>query len=469
MLAVTDEATRERRANVATAEDQPHPESLPRSGIAGYACGVRSLALLCVLAACGGGPRPVPDDLDDPLVARAETERALYTLWWSGARIGDVEEEVRRGPDEVKLVRREHVQVVRGDRLTATRMTVTIHADAELRARDVTVEAWGEAGATTSRATRDTAGKWRIEIDGEPPRTEDGDAVPGELVPYLVARTGSYFGPVLLSGRGFATARLTVMKQDDVYVAELAVPGGTLATRLELDADGSVLRAAGADGVVAVRANASDVAAPYDPPEVVDGTAITLRGAVEDGAAILRLAMAPVTRELPPALPGQAVAADRDRWGIVLDPTLAGALPAGDGTADRTDDIVELVHTVDTRLEDDLAVTAPTMAAARLATAGDCTTHALLFMALASDAKIEAQLVTGFRVDAGRMVRHRWAVAWTGAAWMSVDPTYGQAPASSFLLGLAVHGARAEEVALADEVTFAGTGAANAKVQAAPN
>jgi hypothetical protein len=429
---------------------------------------MRLLVATILIAACGGGPRAVPNDLDDPIAVRAQTNRTLYTLWWNGARIGDAEEEVRRTKEDVKLTRRESIQVVRGDRLTGTRMTVEIHTDPALRASDVTVEVWGEGGAATSSATRDAHGDWQIAIDGEPARVEDGAAVPGELVPYLVARDHVFVGRVMMSGRGFAVAQLTVTAEGDGYVAEVSVPGGRATTQLDLEDDGTVIRAAGTDGIVAVRANAADVSAPFDPPEVVDGTAITVRGELEPDAELVRLAMAPVTRELPPPLPGQALAADGDRWGMVLDPTLAGDLPDGNATKDRTETIIELVRTVDTRLAEDLAVTAPTMEAARQATSGDCTTHALLFMALAEDAKIEAQLVTGFRLTGDLLVRHRWAIAWTGSAWMSVDPTHGQAPVTSFLLGLSIHGPRVHEVALADEVTFAGTGSARAKIQPTP-
>ncbi|MCA9678311.1 MAG: lasso peptide biosynthesis protein, partial [Myxococcales bacterium] len=204
----------------------------------------------------------------------------------------------------------------------------------------------------------------------------------------------------------------------------------------------------------------------------VDGTAITVTGAaIPDGARRVQLAMAPVTRAVPPAVPGQQVAADGDRWGLVLDPELPGAMAApgdgddGDGDGDRTDDIAALAHDVDLRLDEDLAITAPTMAAARQARAGDCTTHALLFAALAGDAGIPVRLVTGFRLDGDRLVRHRWAIAWTGRRWLAVDPTRGEAPARSFLIGLAVHGARAEEVAVADELAFAGTGGAGVRIQ----
>lgn len=423
-------------------------------------------ASLGAAVACGGGSRAVPDDLDGELVRGAEVSREVYTLWWNGARIGDVEEEVRRERGGgVHLTRRERVQVRRGDALSATRLTIEIRADKDLRAEEVRVDAWGDGGAASAAATRGADGGWRIAVDGEDARTAGAALVPAELVPLLIARDGEFRGEVLLPGRGFASAALTVVPDGDHHRAELTVPGGRLVTRLELDRDGSVMRAAGADGVVAVRALPADVAAPFEPPEVVDGTAIAVAGAVSEGATRLFLAMAPVERGLPPALPGQEVVAEGDRWGIILDGSLPGGLDPLAAGADRSDDIRDLVRTVDLRLEEDLAITAATMAAARRARAGDCTSHALLFAALAGDAGIEVRLVTGFRLDGGRLVRHRWAIAWTGAAWMAVDPTHGEAPLRSFLLGLAIHGARAADLALADEVAFFGTGGARAKVQ----
>jgi hypothetical protein len=421
---------------------------------------VRSFLVVALSLAfsCGGRPR-VPDDLDDDLVHRAAPTRELYTLWWNGARIGDAEEQLTRDSDGVRLVRREHIQVLRGDAVAISRVTIDIRASSELRASSVTVESWGDGGARASR-TRD--GRWRIEVDGEPVRTEDAALVPAELVALLVARDGRFDGDVLLPGRGFAVAHLTVSPDGR---AVLTVPGGTLTTHLTLDRDGTVLRAAGADGVVAIRATAADVSAPFDAPEVVDGTSIPVSGTIPDEARRLYLVLAPVDRSPPPDLPGQLLSVRDDRWSLVLDPSLPGSLAPSPSGADRTDDIADLVHTVDLRLEEDLSSSAPTMSAARRATRGDCTTHALLFAALAADAGIETRLVTGFRLVDGHLVRHRWALAWTGASWLSVDPTHGEAPARSFLLGLAVHGPRADDVALAGESAFAGTGGSRAAVQ----
>ncbi len=424
--------------------------------------------VLALAAACGGKPPAFPDDLDEPLVTRAAAERDVYTLWWNGARIGEVEEELARGDDGgVRLERRERVVVRRGDRTSASRVTITIRADAALRAEAIDVGGWGDGAPASATATRAADGRWRIAVVGEPERLVDGGAVPVELVALRVARDGSFAGTVLLPARGFALGTLRVAPDGEAWRAELDTGGGPTVTRLELDRDGRVLRAAGSDGLVAVLATPADVAAPFDPPEVVEATALPVRGAPAEGAGPVRLALAPVTRALPPAIPGQAVAADGDRWGVVFDPELPGALPAGRSTRDRHDDVVELVRTVDLRLEEDLAYIAPTMAAARQARAGDCTTHALLLAALAEDEGIEVQLVTGLRFDraAGRLVRHRWALAWTGKRWLPVDPTHGEAPVATFLLGLAVHGPRAEELATADDVAFAGTGGARAKFQ----
>ena len=50
------------------------------------------------------------------------------------------------------------------------------------------------------------------------------------------------------------------------------------------------------------------------------------------------------------------------------------------------------------------------------------------------------------RIDSDRLVCHRWAVSWTGRAWIAVDAAFGQAPAGGDLVGLAVH--EADDVGL---------------------
>ena len=54
---------------------------------------------------------------------------------------------------------------------------------------------------------------------------------------------------------------------------------------------------------------------------------------------------------------------------------------------------------------------------------------------------IPTRVVTGFRVDGDRLIRHRWAVSWTGRAWIAVDAAFGAVPAGGDLVGVAIHDA----------------------------
>jgi transglutaminase-like putative cysteine protease len=63
-------------------------------------------------------------------------------------------------------------------------------------------------------------------------------------------------------------------------------------------------------------------------------------------------------------------------------------------------------------------------------------------------------IFTGFVLDGSTLVRHRWAVVWTGARWLPVDPSSGDAPAPPDLFALAVHDTSAEALAGA-EAAFA--------------
>jgi transglutaminase-like putative cysteine protease len=96
---------------------------------------------------------------------------------------------------------------------------------------------------------------------------------------------------------------------------------------------------------------------------------------------------------------------------------------------------------VQQRITPDLAAGPSRARTATSATAGDCTTFALAYAALATSRGITTRVVTGLRVDDARLVRHRWAVSWTGTRWIAIDAAFGQAPAGGDLVGLAVHGA----------------------------
>jgi hypothetical protein len=49
-----------------------------------------------------------------------------------------------------------------------------------------------------------------------------------------------------------------------------------------------------------------------------------------------------------------------------------------------------------------------------------------------------------------------------GDTWITVDPTFGEAPARARLLGLATHGTSTDELSLVDAVAFAGMSRARA-------
>ena len=71
---------------------------------------------------------------------------------------------------------------------------------------------------------------------------------------------------------------------------------------------------------------------------------------------------------------------------------------------------------------------------------GDCTEHALLFVALARAAGIPARQVHGLvHTDTGAgpaLYWHEWAEILLDGRWVAVDPTFGQFPADATHLAL---------------------------------
>lgn len=151
----------------------------------------------------------------------------------------------------------------------------------------------------------------------------------------------------------------------------------------------------------------------------------------------------------PPAAPDAAPEVEVERLAaqIIAESSAPGA---------ERDEAFALVRATAALLADDLGAPAGSAHTALMSGRGDCTAHAVLFAALARARGIPVRLVTGFRVDEDRLVRHRWAIVDVDGSWIAVDPTYGEAPSSPRLIGLAVHGTRTAELTLADEVAFAG-------------
>jgi hypothetical protein len=406
-----------------------------------------------LLAACAAVP---PRARDAPGDAAADAPRDAdrdYAIWLGGAQVGTAHESERWSPGGVVLVRTEALRFLRGNVPIAIATAIEVTADRALAPSRVT---WTERAQATRRgeAVRDAAG-WTVTDGGDPPRVArlPAAAIPAELAPLRVRRDGRFVGPVFLPARGFVagTGRIEPIAPRRL-IARLvfaADPGAAPAPAADATADATIdlgddampVRVVDGEGVIATRITAAEAAAPFTPVDLIAATSIPLAGPPPGGpgAPTRRLVLdGDVTL---PAVPGQAARVTADGIELALSPRLGGALPPGPRGPDRTREILWLVAGVHRRIAPDLAAHPATLHAAAAATTGDCTTFALAYAALAAERAIPTRVVTGFRVDGDRLVRHRWAVSWTGTAWIAVDAAFGAVPAGGDLVGLAVHAA----------------------------
>ena len=381
---------------------------------------------LAVLVACAHPAAPRPADVPAPPPA---DQVRHYTIWLGGARIGTATEAETWSLAGVHLRRVEAMRFLRGDAVVEIATSIDVDASAALVPRRVR---WTEIGAEarSAEATHDESG-WHAAG-----AAMSAAAVPAELLPLLVRRDGRFEGAVFLPARGFiaGTARIEPVAPVTArrLVARLTLAGPTLAeATIDLDADGMPARVVDGEGVIERRTSAADAAAPFDAVDLIAATAIPITGArshrlILDGDLAL------------PPLPGQHAQPAPAGVTVELGARLPGDLPAGDPGPDRTRAITALVAAVRGRITPDLA-TSPASSRDATAAAGDCTTFALAYAALATARGIPTRVVTGLRVDGDRLVRHRWAVSWTGTRWIAVDAAFGAAPAGGDLIGLAIH------------------------------
>lgn len=404
-----------------------------------------------VLVGCAAAPSGVAgspaDPPADPPGAPVDAERH-FAIWLGGAQVGTAHELEQWSHAGVALRRTEALRFRRGEALVAIATTIDIAADRMLVPSRVS---WTEQAHAVRRAeaVRDPNG-WLVTGDDGVHRLPH-DAIPAELALLLVRRDGRFAGRAFLPARGFvagtgridpvAPRRLVArLVLDPARAAATdgdtgAVAGETTAeATIDLGDDAMPVRVVDGEGVIATRITGAQAAAPFPPVDVIAATAIPLRGVRGDRLALeADLAVPPV--------PGQAV--HRTPGGVVLElsPRLRGGLPPGRPGADRTREIAALVARIRGRILPDLSATRASVRAAAAATAGDCTTFALAYAALAAARAIPTRVVTGFRVDGDRLVRHRWAASWTGRAWIAVDAAFGAVPAGGDLVGLAIHDA----------------------------
>jgi len=389
----------------------------------------------CASSACAPAPRPLAPVADAPVEVPAARERH-YAIWLGGARVGTASESETWSHAGVVLRRTETLQFLRGTTPVALITTIAITADAALVPSRIV---WSEHGSTPREAiaVRDERG-WTITA-GDPRRGElarlPPDVIPAELVPLHVRRDGRFAGRVFLPARGFLVGSGRVEPAaPGRLVARLALDGGARAeATIDLADDGDYARVVDGEGVIARRTTAAQAMTPFPPVDLIAATAIPIAG---HGARLVidgNIALPPV--------PGQAARLAADGIELALATELPGAMPDDVRGPDRSADIRAIVDTVRAHVVPDLGTGPATAAQAAHATAGDCTTFALAYAAHAARHAIPTRVVTGLRVDGDRLIRHRWAVSWTGRAWIAVDAAFGAVPAGGDLIGLAVHDA----------------------------
>jgi hypothetical protein len=386
------------------------------------------VVLLALLAGCA---RPTTLPADVPSETPHDATRH-YTIWLGGARVGTAVESERWSRDGVHLHREERLAFLRGDADVRLATAIDIDADAALVARRVR---WSERTGRDERAAEAIrAGLgWQVST-GEPLAP---DAVPAELVPLLVRRDGSFAGTVFLPARGFVagTGRIEPVAPGRLVARVGLDAGPVVEATIDLDRDGAPARIVDGEGVIAIRATESQAAESFPAVDLIAATAVTISGTRH--AARIRLD----GNLALPALPGQQARPVPAGVDVELDAALTGELPPGPSYPDRSREITALVAAVRHRITPDLGATRASTRDAAAATAGDCTTFALAYAALASRRAIPTRVVTGLRVDGSRLIRHRWAVSWTGTRWIAIDAAFGAVPAGGNLIGLAVHDA----------------------------
>jgi len=381
---------------------------------------VRAVVCWIACAACAA-PTAIAQPAADLPPERHTDQTRFYSIWLGGARVGTATESEMWSLHGVHLKRVEVMQFLRGESEVELTTQIDIDADLALHAQRVR---WAETSNNVMRSA---------EADAE----LVAQAVPAELVPLIVRRDGHFAGAVFLPARNFVGGHGRV---DPVapgrLVARLALDAGPLAeATIDQASDGMPARVVDGEGVIALRITIAQAQAPFAPADLVAATAIPVGGRhhshhlILDGNLVL------------PAVPGQTATTAASGVAVDLDARLPGALPADDAGPDRANEIRTLVAGVRARITPDLGATATSSRDVDVATAGDCTTFALAYAALATRRGIPTRVVTGLRVDGDRLVRHRWAVSWTGRTWIAVDAAFGSVPAGGDLIGLAIHDA----------------------------
>jgi hypothetical protein len=394
-------------------------------------------------------------DAGDDAVSHLPVERpsntpdyhsSSYHLTWQGKRIGDAREVHHRTKRGVRVIRTESIRVRRAGTQVESETEIIIDTDPQLRARRIELTANAGAVKRKGNAVRAKDGSWVLALDGEPVRSAPANAVPIELIPFLIAQQDAddFRGKVILAGYGFAVADINIQRDGRKAVATLDTEWGPLKTTFDLEGDG-VLERAATDSTASVRVDADKLDQKFRAPELPARASIPVRG---NGQSLV---VDNVKRKAPRDIPGQTITAKSGQWQVSFE------------RAPQTDKALDGISREVDRLLDETYDAPGAGAGDALALGrGDCTAHSSLFVQLASERGMNAKMVTGYRLDGKQLVRHRWVTVKRGKRWVSVDPTIGEPMQRGHYLALAVHGATTADIAMVDEVVFLGLGRAKA-------
>jgi hypothetical protein len=470
-------------------------------------------SLLLPSAACGGAPPAALPDEPLPPAGRLLARRA-YALSFEGARIGYATEEEREQQGTVELRRREWVRFRRDEELASFEIDLTLHGTATGGATRVEASLrqcvggtpiggapieplsssppgpgrrdgdgdGGERGVpglpgapcpagsrpgplTTAATARRTAAGWRVRDLHGAVRTLPAEAQPAEWLD-LAPRRAATAAPMLLffATRQFAMGRAVRRWIDPrTWVGTVSLGDAILESTTELGDDGRPRLIVDSSGAVATRIAERELGQPVALVDLVALTTLPIHGGHGPANAMqprrLRFTLARTaatpTAPSPPAAPGQRVDAEPGGWRVELTGQPASPFSSEERTLVRAmeAEAARLAGEQPFGSEADLPDTSgepPDFDAPELGS--DCTARALQFAAAARQRGWQVRLATGFFVDGATLVRHRWNVAWTGARWIAVDPSSGDAPAPHQLLALAIHDATAEALAAAEVV-----------------
>ncbi len=381
-----------------------------------------------------------------------------YHLRFGGADIGVAEITLRNQAGGYQYRRDDRLVVYRDQLRLESSHSLVIDADVNLNATQVRIRSQVGDVVRTSSATRD-AGGWAIRDQGGRLRRLSG--LPLAELAFLRATRFDDTSDredrssiALVAGASFALVELDVSRRSRSSL-DISIRSDLGAAHYTLFVDGDGLPNRWTSDVGETGQREIGMTETHErslePSNLLALAAMTSRGRHS-----LRLRVRGANRELPPSIANQRVKLDGDDWLIDFD-RQKPFIPT---------DLAALVIAVDQQINNDLSVPGLGASDALQMGRGDCTGHATALAMLAEQNGYQVKIATGYRRIGHRWVRHRWVIAKVGRRWVSLDPSFGEpSPESSQLLILSTHSASADDVALADLVTFAGMSNASAQFE----